>query len=143
MNKKVAHLLGHHITTTARSMHRTLQQNFREAGFPITSEQWIVLVWLYDQDGKTQQELCDLTHKDKPGMTRILGNLEKTRLIIRTDDQNDGRTKRVFLTKQSKEMEQQLINIAGATQTKLINGISAAEIEACYNVLNKIQKNSK
>lgn len=143
MNAKVAHFLGHHISTTARSMHRTLQQNFHNAGFPITSEQWVVLVWLYDNDGKTQQELCDLTYKDKPGMTRILGNLEKNNLVIRKEDQADGRTKRVFLSKQSKKIEQQLFDIAVATQAKLVKGIPEAEIEDCYKVLNKILKNTE
>jgi len=52
-NKKVLHLLGHYVTDTARIMLKTLQQNFRKAGYPITSEQWIVLVWLFDKDGKT------------------------------------------------------------------------------------------
>ena len=128
-NAKVANLLGHYINDTGRNMTRTLQQNFRKAGYSVTSEQWIVLVWLYDRDGRTQQELCDLTVKDKPGITRILGNLEKNKLIIRAEHPTDGRSKIVYLTKECKNMEKHLFKIAEQTQETATKGLSQNEIE--------------
>lgn len=140
-NQKVSHLLGHYITDTARIMLRTLQQNFRKAGYPVTSEQWIVLVWLFDKDGMTQQELCDLTFKDKPGITRILNNLEKNNLITRAGHPVDGRSKTIYLTKECKRMEQHLLKIAEQTQATAIKGISTNEIDDCRSVLQKITDN--
>ena len=141
MNKKVNHLLGHHVTNAARNMHRTLQQNFKKGGYSITAEQWIVLVWLFDQDGRSQQELCDLTFKDKPGMTRILGNLEAAKLITRIGDPNDGRTKRVFLTRECKKMEERLLEIAEQTVAQATKGIPEKDVAFCREILNKIMNN--
>jgi len=141
INKKVNHLLGHHVTNAARNMHRTLQQNFKKAGYAITAEQWIVLVWLFGKDGRTQQQLCDLTFKDKPGITRILGNLEAGRLITRIVDPNDGRTKRVFLTRECKKMEEHLLKIAEQTVAQATKGIPEKDVAFCRDVLNKIMNN--
>jgi DNA-binding MarR family transcriptional regulator len=140
-NKKVAHLFGHYVTSTSRIMLRTLQQNFRKAGFTVTAEQWMVLVWLFDQDGRTQQELADLTWKDKPGITRIMKNLEKCNLITRMSHPVDGRAKAVFLTKEAKKMEPILLKIAADTQKQAIRGISETELEECRGLLKKISDN--
>ncbi len=143
MNQKVSHLLGHYVTDTARIMLRNLQQNFRKAGYTITSEQWIVLVWLFDKEGRTQQELCELTFKDKPSLTRILNNLGKTEMISRISDPHDGRAKRIFLSKECKKMEQHLLKIAEQTQAKAISGITEKDVANCRLVLERIMKNLK
>lgn len=140
-NKKVAHLFGHYVTSTSRIMLRTLQQNFRKAGFPVTSEQWIVLVWLFDRDGRTQQELADLTLKDKPGITRIMKNLEKSNLITRMSHPVDGRSKAVFLTKEAKRIESELLKIALDTQRLAIKGITENQLEECRSILKKVSDN--
>lgn len=140
-NKKIAHLLGHYINDTGRNMVRTLQQNFRKAGYGVTAEQWFVLVWLFDKDGRTQQELCDLTYKDKPGITRILNNLEKTKLIIRTEHPTDGRSKIIYLTAKCKEIERPLLEIADQTQLAAIKGLSKMEIAECKRMLGIITNN--
>ena len=141
MNEKVSNLIGHHITSAARSMHRALQRGFRQAGYPITAEQWIILVCLYDRDGRTQQELCELTFKEKPSLTRILNNLEISKLITRVSDPEDGRSNRIFLTKYCKKLEADLIKIAENVQVKALQQITPADIEITRSTLEKIMKN--
>lgn len=140
-NKKVDHLLGHHIANAARSMQRTLQRNFIKAGYSVTSEQWMILTSLFDKDGLTQNELCDATSKDKPSLTRILKNLEKNNLVTRADNVIDGRSKRVFLTKEAKRIEKDLFEIAAATIPEATKGLSEKDITLCREVLNKIVNN--
>ena len=43
----------------------------------LTIEQWSVLYQLWKEDGKSQQELCNATFRDKPSITRLIDNLEK------------------------------------------------------------------
>ena len=38
-------------------------RNFRQNGVEITPEQWTVLLFLWEKDGVTQQELCNATFK--------------------------------------------------------------------------------
>lgn len=137
-NRKVAHLLAHHINNTGKYMNRILQQKLQSAGYRLTSEQWVVLACLFDRDGETPTQICEATMKDKPGITRILRNMERNKLVISMDNPEDGRSKRVFLTKRVKKMEQQLLDIAGETERHCTRGISESELIACRKVLNKI-----
>ena len=52
------------------AINRKLYRNFRQNGLEISPEQWTVLIFLWEKDGVTQQELCNATFKDKPIMTR-------------------------------------------------------------------------
>ena len=60
------------------AINRKLSRNFRQNGVEITPEQWTVLLFLWEKDGVTQQELCNATFKDKPSMTRLIDNMEST-----------------------------------------------------------------
>ena len=140
-NKKVEHLLAHHINNAGKHMNRILQQNLHQAGHNITVEQWVVLTCLFDQDGRTPTEICEATFKDKPGITRILKNMERNKLVICMDNPEDGRSKRVFLTKKIKSVEKQLLAIASETEKQCIKGILGSELVQCRTVLNKILNN--
>lgn len=141
VNRKVEHLLAHYINNTGKYMNRILQQNLNKGGYNITSEQWVVLTCLFDQDGRTPTEICEATLKDKPSITRILRNMEKGKLIICMNNPEDGRSKRVFLTKKIKNVERQLLDIATETERQCIKGVSESEIGQCKVVLDKIMKN--
>ena len=56
------------------AINRKLYRNFRQGGLEISPEQWTVLIFLWEKDGVTQQELCNATFKDKPSMTRLIDN---------------------------------------------------------------------
>jgi DNA-binding MarR family transcriptional regulator len=71
---------------------RRLQKNFKEASIDITIEQWSVLYQLWKQEGQSQQQLCDTTFRDKPSITRLVDNLEKSKLVKRVASKNDRRS---------------------------------------------------
>ena len=77
------------------AINRKLSRHFRQNSLDITPEQWTVLIYLWEQDGVTQQELCNATYKDKPSMTRLLDNMERRHLVVRIADKKDRR-KAVF-----------------------------------------------
>ena len=43
------------------AINRKLYRNFRQNGLEISPEQWTVLIFLWEKDGVTQQELCNAT----------------------------------------------------------------------------------
>ena len=57
------------------AINRALLRAFAQEDLHITTEQWTVLSCLWNEDKVTQRELCDLTSKDKPSMTRLIDNL--------------------------------------------------------------------
>jgi len=120
---------------------RRLQKNFRAAGLEITIEQWSVLYHLWKEDCLSQQELCNRTFRDKPSITRLIDNLEKQNLVIRTSSQTDRRINLVCLTENAKALQQQTIDLANQTMNEALVGIDKDEIEIVKNVLQKVYDN--
>ncbi len=86
---------------------RRLQKKFNSNSLNLTIEQWSVLYHLWKEDGKSQQELCNATFKDKPSITRLIDNLEKLNLVKRIADEGDRRINKVILTKTAQKLQEQ------------------------------------
>jgi DNA-binding MarR family transcriptional regulator len=125
------------------AINRKLYRNFRQGGLEITPEQWTVLIFLWEKDGVTQQELCNATFKDKPSMTRLIDNMERLYLVVRISDKNDRRTNLIHLTKTGKDLEKKARVIANETLKEALNGISVEELKVSQEVLRKIFYNTR
>ena len=122
---------------------RRLQKKFKQAGIEITIEQWSVLYHLWKQDGLSQQELCKMSFRDKPSITRLVDNLEKLKMVKRTASGKDRRINLVFLTDISKKLQDQTMEIANQTLNEALQGVGTDDIETCKVVLQKVYDNLK
>jgi DNA-binding MarR family transcriptional regulator len=120
---------------------RSLQKKFNQAGINLTIEQWSVLCQLWKEDGKSQQELCNATFRDKPSITRLIDNLEKLSLVKRVSDEKDRRINKVFLTKTAEALEEETMQLADQTLHEALEGVPAAQIELCKQVLQTVYEN--
>lgn len=120
---------------------RRLQKNFKQSGVDITIEQWSVLYHLWKQDGLSQQQLCDATFRDKPGITRLIDNLEKVKLVKRIPSKNDRRINRVYLTKQAHNLQNKTIELANQTLNEALSGVTNGQIEIAKEVLQMVYDN--
>lgn len=125
------------------AINRKLSRNFRQNGLEITPEQWTVLIFLWEKDGVTQQELCNATFKDKPSMTRLIDNMERQHIVVRISDKKDRRTNLIHLTKDGKELEERARVIANQTLKEALKGITIEELSVSQEVLRKIFFNTK
>jgi DNA-binding MarR family transcriptional regulator len=125
------------------AINRKLYRNFRQGGLEITPEQWTVLIFLWEKDGVTQQELCNATFKDKPSMTRLIDNMEKVHLVVRISDKKDRRTNLIHLTRTGKDLEKRARVIANETLREALQGITVNEMEVSQEVLRKVFNNTR
>ena len=125
------------------AINRRLIRNFRENGLEITPEQWTVLLFLWEKDGVSQQELCNATFKDKPSMTRLIDNMERQHLVVRISDKRDRRTNLVHLTKTGRELEGKAFVIANQTLKEALKEVSMDDLKIAQEVLKKIFQNIK
>lgn len=125
------------------AINRKLYRNFRQNNLEITPEQWTVLLFLWEKDGVTQQELCNATYKDKPSMTRLIDNMERMHLVVRISDKSDRRINLIHLTKTGKELEERTRFVANRTLKEALYGLSVEELRVSQNVLRKIFTNMK
>ena len=122
---------------------RRLQKKFNASGLNLTIEQWSVLYHLWKEDGKSQQELCNATFRDKPSITRLVDNLEKLGLVKRMPSENDRRINKVQLTKQALKLQEETMALAEETLNEALEGVPAEHINLCKEVLQKVYDNLK
>jgi DNA-binding MarR family transcriptional regulator len=132
----------------AFSIHQAYQRlrtatyrEFREHGLEITPEQWIVLVRLWERDGRTPSELSEATLRDRPTMTRILDTMERSGLIERAQAAEDGRVRIITLTRAGRELRAPLTAAAKRMVKRLERGIPEADLLTTQRTLQRIFEN--
>lgn len=125
------------------AINRKLYRNFRLNGLEMTPEQWTVMIYLWEKDGVTQQELCNATFKDKPSMTRLIDNMERQHLVVRISDKKDRRNNLIHLTKTGKDIEPQARMVVSKTLKEALQGIEVKDLQISQDVLKKIFLNIK
>lgn len=123
------------------TINRALLRAFAKEGLNITTEQWTVLACLWKRDKVTQRELCDLTRKDKPSMTRLIDNLERNKMVVRVSHATDRRVNLINLTQFGASLHKKVTNVVQSVVDKSLTDVSAEEIVIARTVLNKIINN--
>jgi len=126
---------------TARSVKQFAQRRFKELGFNITLDQWIVLRHLFDQDDLNQKELADLIFKDTPTLTRIIDLLCKKGLTQRKLYPDDRRSFRVALTAAGRVKVKKLKPLVKAIRLKAWEGLTQRDFNQFKRILNTICTN--
>ncbi len=117
------------------AINRRLYRVFRQKAIEITPEQWTVLYYLWSRDGVTQQELCNLTFKDKPSMTRLIDNLEKLNCVQRIPSKKDRRINIIKLTTKGRGLEPITKPIVLSVIKEALSTLQQEDIEVACRVL--------
>lgn len=125
------------------AINRKLSNNFKHYGVNITPEQWTVLIYLWEKDGVTQQELCNATFKDKPSMTRLIDSMERLNLVVRISSKEDRRINLIHLTRTGRDIEEKSRFIANKTLKEALKGLTIEEMSISQEVLRKVFANAK
>lgn len=120
--------------TTRRAMYRT----FREHGYELTPEQWVVLVRLWEREGRTQSDLADACHRDAPTMSRILDSMAKAGLVARAVDDADARTRLIVLTPKGRDAKKTLLPLVRKLVAELERDIPERDLEITRRTLRRI-----
>ena len=114
---------------------------FHSEGLELTKEQFLVLKFLHDKDGRIQNDLAFITNRSKTSLTRLIHTMEKKGLVTRTISKNDKRANNVFLTEHGKELFETSMPILKTVIDELEGGINKNDLETTKKVLTKIQEN--
>ncbi|OIJ14691.1 hypothetical protein BKP37_07980 [Anaerobacillus alkalilacustris] len=137
----LADSIGFQISDAGRLVINRLNSNFKEQGYPVTHEQWSIMIRLWEEDGLNQNKLSILTGKDQPSVSRLINNLEKNGLVMRVVHPVDKRTNLIFLTPEGKKLQIGLIEQAQKTIDQICYGIDKEELTIFLKVLNEIKVN--
>lgn len=133
--------LGPWMGKTMKLLEHKVEEIMAENSIDLNRMQFIVLRYIGDSDGLSQNDLAFFANRDKSTLTRMMNTLIKKGYIHREVCEKDKRRKLVTLTVQGKE----IINKAIPHFKKLVQlmeeGISKEEKETTIKVLKKIQSN--
>lgn len=129
------------IKRTTKAFIKRLIHDFAETEHDVTIEQWRILNRLWQQDGRRQQDLADLAHRDKTSITRIIDSMEERDLVVRVPDGNDRRQKLIYLTNKGKRLREELTQIAETTSEEVQRGIEPEHLDILRKALTEIHSN--
>jgi DNA-binding MarR family transcriptional regulator len=87
--------------------------------------------------------LCNATFRDKPSITRLVDNLEKSGLVKRVASDNDRRINLIYLTKQAQKLQEEAMQLAEETLNEALVTVPADKIDVCKEVLHLVYDNLK
>lgn len=118
-----------------------MSNQLKEANLSLTKEQWSIMAVLWKEDGCTQQVLADATYRDRPGVTRLLDNLQKEGFVERRPSPESRRVNLIYLTKKGKSIEGNVVATLNKIIKTITKGIKKEQIENLRTTLNLISKN--
>lgn len=126
---------------TPQNINRLLSYFLKKSKVPLTREQWSVMAVLWKNDGCQQQALADATHRDRPGITRLIDNLEKENLVVRKPDPHDRRSNLIFLTEKGKKIENKVIQALNDTIKVATHNMEKEELNVLRKAFDQINQN--
>lgn len=130
--------LGYLIHDVSRLRRTAFDQLMKPLG--ITRAQWWVLAHLSRHDGMAQTQLATMLDVGKASLGSLLDRLEATGFIERRADATDRRMKRVFLSRSSIQLLEQLVDIEQNFNEQILHGIDEPDRDALVRMLSSIKE---
>ena len=80
------------------SMKQRISETFRMGGFQLTPEQFLVMDTLWDEGVLTQQQIADITMRDKNSIVKLIDGLESREYVQRVSNPEDRRQNLIKVT---------------------------------------------
>lgn len=126
------------ILQTQSFYRQIIHRKMREHNIDVTFEMLHLLRCLDSVDSKVnQQELANLTYKDKSSLSYLIKNMEKRGLVSREEDPSDKRNKLVVLTANGEKMHTEIREIIEDVYTKLEENVNSRHIQLCIEYMKE------
>ncbi|MBK6523880.1 MAG: MarR family transcriptional regulator [Bacteroidia bacterium] len=139
--QKLNEIFFYQLEKAIKSYRRYVQARFKDQGFGITVDQWLVLKALSENTKLTQSDLAELVFKDKASMTRLIELLVLKKLVQRAAHETSRRRFKLTITDKGNELITQITPLVKDNRKHGLHGISFAELQATEQTLKKIIDN--
>ncbi len=138
MSSKKVKPFGTYIDRNYRLIRLRFLQAFKKAGVDITTEQWVLMDLLMQENGLSQNELAARSFKDAPTVSRIIDLLCKKEFTERRKAENDKRRHDIFITKNGKEVYNKILPIVHELREKGWEGLSDEDYQTFLRIMNQV-----
>lgn len=131
--------LGKYISLIHRQANVFFTKEFSKFGFG--SGQYMFMIYLYKNDGISQEALSRLVNIDKGTTAKAIKKLEELELITRSKDLNDKRINKIYLTSKALNIKNDFFSVLTKWENILTNELSTEEVSKSLKLLNRVTKN--
>lgn len=131
--------VGYLIGDVSRMLRTVYDRRVEPLG--LTRAQWRVLARISRIEGCTQTELAAELEIEKPTLGKLIERLEEKEWVTRRPDENDARTKRVFLTKRAGPVLNEMFSLADEVLDAAIAGLGRKEADQLNAALLQVKSN--
>jgi Transcriptional regulators len=120
----------------ARLIKGKMQYELKDYG--ITSDQWVILHFIYKKEGLNQKKLAEISYKDRTVIARILKILENKELIEKKVSYHDKREFLIYLTDKGKDLYMETLAVINQNSNKVNVFFSESKLEDFKSSLNEL-----
>ena len=104
----------------------------------LTLNEWRVMVVLASHPGSAAIDIAEVTGLDKMSVSRALSGLGRLDRVVLKSDLNDQRRSEVYLSAAGRKLFARIGSHAKQREAELFSGMSARELKAMGNTLDKL-----
>lgn len=112
--------------------------NFVLAQYNITASELPVIMYLYNNDGASQEEVSSYLIIDKASTARVVKSLTEKKYIRKEKDPNDHRVNRIFLNNNALEQKEKIYQALNQWSSFLMEGLEDSSLDIMYEVLESM-----
>jgi len=100
--------------------------------------QFMILLELWEKDGRTQKELVQLLDVEQATIANTLARMERDGLVKRKPNEADGRSQLIYMTARAKSLKEPAITAAHAQNTLALGELSKDEISQFLDLIRRV-----
>lgn len=109
--------------------------------YDLTKGQYLYLVRICENPGIIQEKVAEMLKVDRTTAARAIKKLELQGFIARKNDTSNKKIKRLFPTESGSKVYPFLKREGEYSNRVALNGLTAEEVDAIFNLLQKVRKN--
>ena len=138
---RLGDFLPYQLAIAANAVGGRIAQQYR-ARFGLKPIEWRMMAVLGDRGEATQRELALATLMDKVAVNRACRALEGRDLVERRPHADDGRSHRLVLTQEGREVYRRILPLARAMERELLAPFTAPEREQLKQLLIRLRESA-
>lgn len=133
---KIEQCINYLLTQAQGKVNNIFRENLSQYG--ITPAQYVVLYYLWEEDGLSPSQLSQLCALDASTITGLLTRMEKSDLIERRHSRNDRRGVHVFLSGKGRELQGSISRTIEESNEQTLSAFGKAERAQFIELLEKL-----
>ena len=133
---KIEECVNYLLTQVQLRVNMTFKENLR--AHDITPAQYVLLYYLWEEDGLAPSQLASLSGLDASTITGLLTRLEDKKLIVRKHSDEDRRSVNVHLTKSGANMRDKISEVVERSNAMVMSPFSEEEQTILKSFLKRL-----